>query len=125
VVIERIRKIAPPGTVIPKPAAKGQFRVKGNGMRRGEDAIIYTIPNHSDPNRPHQKGVTASELERAHDQLTGSGEFTHEWWSQHLPACAREGSCNFTSIGGFFVLLGDAEYEGRGVYRQMSKGSRA
>jgi hypothetical protein len=60
-VIDKIRKVAPPGTVTPKPEAKEVFRVKGNGTRCGEDAIIYTIPNHSNPNHPYQKGVTASE----------------------------------------------------------------
>ena len=117
-VIDRIRKIAPPGTVIPKPEAREEFRVKGNGTRRGEDAIIYTIPNHSNPARPHQKGVTASELERAHRRLMEAGEFTHLWFRKHLPACAAEGSCNFTTMGGLFELLGDAQYEQRGVYRR-------
>lgn len=37
----------PAGTAIPKPEAKAEFRIKGPGRRRGETAIIYTIPSHT------------------------------------------------------------------------------
>lgn len=118
-VIDEIRKLVKPGTQIPKPQARDIFRVKGDGVRRGEDAIIYTIPNHSDPKRPHEKGITASELESAYKQLQDTHEFTHEWFRRNLPNCAKEGSCNFTTIGGFFELLGEADYVDRGVYRRV------
>jgi hypothetical protein len=117
-VIDRIRSVIKPGMSIPKPAARGIFRIKGDGMRRDEDAIIYTIPNHRDPTKPYQKGVTASEFERAYDQLSARGEFTHEWFRKNLNACAAEGSCNFTTIGGLFKLLGEAEYVEKGVYKK-------
>ncbi len=48
-VLKRFR----PGTVIPKPRAKCQL--KGEGRRRGERAIIYTIPNHNSPERHTRK----------------------------------------------------------------------
>ncbi|SRR6266568_6765914 len=117
--IERILKAAPPGTVIPKPAATRPFRVKGVGRRRGERALIYTIPNHSDPKHPYEKGITASEFATAYKRLTDFGELSHQWFRQHLPACATEGSCNFTTIGGLFQRLGVAAYERRGVYRKV------
>ena len=113
---KRIKSVAPPGTKIPKPTARSAFRVKGDGMRRGEPALIYTIPNHSDPAKPHEKGVTYTELERAYAQLHQTGSLPSAWFQRHLPACYTDGSCNFTTIGGLFELLGEAKYQSRGVY---------
>ena len=112
----RIRSVAVPGTVIPKPQAKKPFRVKGDGVRRGRPALIYTIPNHSDPSKPRQKGVTYAELERAYAQFRKTGTLTSAWFQKHLPGCYAEGSCNFTTVGGLFELLGEAVYQSRGTY---------
>jgi len=112
----RIRAAAPPSTVIPKPAARRPFRVAGDGIRRGQPALIYTIPNHTDRRRPYQKGVTWQELERAYAQLVRTGELTTDWFRRHLAGCYEEGSCNFTTVGGLFELLGEATYQRRGVY---------
>jgi hypothetical protein len=119
-IIERILRAAPPGTVIPKPAASRPFRVKGTGTRRGELALVYTIPNHRDPGHPYEKGVTTSEFETAYKQLTTAGELSHRWFSHHLRACAAEGPCNFTTIGGLFQHAGWAVYARRGVYRRQA-----
>ncbi len=103
------------GTEIPKPLAKKPFRIKGKGSRRGEEALIYTIPSHTG-SKPYEKGVTVSEFALAQAELTRSGEFTRAWFKENLPSCAKEGACNFTTIGGVFELLGLARYEGRGRY---------
>ena len=101
--IEReLREKITPGTLIPKPKAKGGFIVKGWGIRRGENALIYLIPNWTEPTKTHQKGITTSEWKQAIERLT----------------CAKEGSCNFTTIGGIFELLGYAYYAPPGVYRK-------
>jgi hypothetical protein len=107
-----------PGTVIPKPEAKGDFTIKGWGRRRGQPALIYFIPNHTNPQKPHEKGINTSEWEQAYRQLVRTGEFTRKWFYANLD-CADEGSCNFTPIGGIFSLLGLATYEGKGVYRSV------
>jgi hypothetical protein len=112
----RIRAVAARGTTIPKPQARKAFRVKGNGVRRGQPALIYTIPNQSDPTRPHEKGVTYDELERAYAQLQRTGRLTTAWFQKNLSGCYAEGSCNFTTVGGLFELLGEAAYESRGVH---------
>jgi hypothetical protein len=53
-----------PGTVIPKPNAKGDFVIKKwGGTRRGEPALIYTIPNWKKPNG--EKDIAASEWRMA------------------------------------------------------------
>jgi hypothetical protein len=116
---EKIRAEIQPGMVIPKPDAKAYFKVKGWGMRRNASALIYTIPNHKIPSKPYQKGITTEEFEKAYAQLKTSGEFTREWFNRALPLCAREGGCNFTTIGGIFELLGVAKYSDRGMYAKI------
>ena len=114
---DRAREAIAPGAVIPKPQAKGDFVVKGWGKRRGEHALIYRIQNHRRPEKPYEKGITVSEFDKAFSELKRSGEFTRSWFEQNLPECAKEGGCNFTSIGGIFILLKEATYWGPGIYR--------
>jgi len=115
-ILDRIQSHIAPGTVIPKPAAKAAFKVKGWGIRRGTMALIYTIPNHTHPNKPYNKGITAQEFEAAWVHLQSTGVLSRAWFNANLAACAREGSCNFTTIGGIFESLGIARYAGEGRY---------
>lgn len=110
-IIADIEKVATSGLILPKPEAKADFRVKKWGMRRGERALVYLIPNHTNPQKPHEKGITESEFQRAYERLMQEGEFSHQWFNQHMSECASEGDCNFTTIGGIFQLLGVAEYQ--------------
>lgn len=119
-ILKQIKKIAS-GTVIPKIEAKSDFIIKGWGNRRGEEALIYTIPNHKEPSRPYEKGITASEWMRAYQQLKNYGEFSRDWFDKNMPECAKEGACNFTTIGGIFQLLGIAVYHKRGAYVDYDK----
>lgn len=117
----RIRKLAQEtDLVIPKPEAKADFKIKGMGKRRGEDALIYRIPSHSNKAPYYEKGVTINEFEHAHVQLIDTGSFTRSWFKENLKDCAKEGSCNFTTIGGVFVLLGLAEYSSKATYQQRA-----
>jgi len=120
-VFDRIIKAVPPGTTIPKPLATKPFRVKGVGKRRGEDALIYFIPNHTDPSRPYEKGVTRSELEQAHDELRRSNGISRAWFNRELRTAAAEGGCNFTTIGGLFQLIGVARYASIGRYEATTQ----
>jgi len=107
------------GEVIPKPNTKKPFRIKGMGHRRNEEALIYFIPSHTRPS-PYQKGITLSEFESAYSQLKISGKLTRQWFNLNLPICAKEGSCNFTTVGGIFELLKLAKYYGKGCYTSLS-----
>ena len=120
-IADRIRINVKPNTVIPKPEATADFRVKGWGKRRGEPALIYTIPNHRDSSKPYEKGVTESEFTAAYDRLISNGELRREWFNTNLAACAKEGGCNFTTIGGIFQIIGIASYAERGVYHHVGK----
>lgn len=106
----------PSGTPIPKPTSPDSSRIHRWGVRRGERAIVYAMPNHSNPAKPHQKGVTVAELRSAYARLVDEGTFTRDWFERNLSECAREGACNFTTIGGLFGLLGVAEYLCAGTY---------
>ncbi len=114
-IVERIRREVRPGAVVPKPETARDYIVKGWGRRRGEDALIYLIPNLTDPKNPYEKGITISEWEQAHRQLQENGEISRQWFNRNMPACAKEGGCNFTTIGGVFELLGIVTYQ-RGRY---------
>jgi hypothetical protein len=116
-IFDRIVAVAQPGTIIPKPRAKTQV-VKGLGVRRGESALIYLVPNIKNPRKPHQKGINILEFEKAYQQLLNSGEFTAQWFGDNLPECCNEGWCNFTTIGGLFCLLGEAKYVEPGMYQR-------
>ena len=118
-IVERIRAEVPPGTAIPKPYT-GDYLTKGWGRRRGRPALVYRIPNLRDPKHPHEKGTTDSEFTLAYDQLNDTGTLTREWFNRNLWGCAQEGSCNFTTIGGVFELLGEASWAERGVYRRTT-----
>ncbi|MYB35995.1 MAG: hypothetical protein F4Y26_01105 [Gammaproteobacteria bacterium] len=115
-IVKLIEQTAVPGTVIPKPKARGDFIVKGWGRRRGERALVYKIPNHNDERKPYEKGITESEWVAAHNRLNEAGDVTREWFRCALTQCNAEGSCNFTTIGGVFELLGAARYAERGTY---------
>ena len=80
-------------------------------MRRGQEALIYTIPSHTG-GRPKEKGVTISEFESALTELNRTGELTRAWFNENLKACAKEGACNFTSIGkpSFEALINQFRY---------------
>jgi hypothetical protein len=116
-ILEQIEKIAKSGTVIPKPMAKSDFVIKGWGKRRREIALIYRIPNQKNPGFYYEKGITKSEFEKAYQQILNNGNFSTEWFNQNMQGCAKEGGCNFTTIGGIFELLGLVNYE-RGIYRK-------
>lgn len=113
--IENIRALRE-GTIIPKPKAKSEFKIKAWGTRRGEPALVYLIPNHTNPQSPYEKGVTVSEFERAYFEFVINGYLTRKWFNLTLAECAKEGPCNYTTIGGIFELLGMVRYGGHGRY---------
>jgi hypothetical protein len=115
-IVQEIKGRVITGTVIPKPDAKKDFVVKGWGMRRKEEALIYRIPNHRNADKPHEKGISVGEWRRAYRRISGGEDFDKDWFSRNMPACAEEGDCNFTTIGGIFQLLGLVDYE-RGIYK--------
>lgn len=120
-IVQKIKADIQPMSVIPKPETESNFFVKGWGRRRGENVLIYLIPNHKNPKNPNEKGITESEWVRAFEHLTETGNFTRAWFNENLSSCAEEGSCNFTTIGGIFIELKLAKYTYRGVYEKIQE----
>lgn len=118
-IIDRLKAEIAAGCCIPKPETEEEYRVKGWGTRRGERVLVNFIPNRKDKSKPYQKGVNESEWRRAYGHLESTGELRRSWFREALPACHGEGSCNFTTIGGVFVMLGLAVRDGRGTYRKV------
>ena len=116
-IVSRIQAEIPEGACIPKPKTKS-YKIKGWAHRRNEPALVYFIPNRSNQAYPHEKGITETEFEEAYNQLCETGEFTREWFQLSLAKCAAEGDCNFTTIGGIFVLLDEASHSESGGYRR-------
>lgn len=99
---------------IPKPKTESQF-IKGLGNRRKEQAIIYKIPNNKKPGKFNEKGITKSEINFAFKIIYTKGIFRKVDFNRYLPECAKEGDCNFTTIGGLLQMLDIAYYE-EGTY---------
>ena len=116
-IIRLIKDKILPDTIIPKPFAKSDFIVKGWGTRRNEEALIYLIPNHKNPTRPYEKGINKNEWLEAYNQINNHNELSRSWFNQHMKECAKEGGCNFTTIGDIFQLLDIAYYE-YGIYKK-------
>lgn len=73
--VERIKKVATPGTVIPKPKSASN-RVIGWGKSRGEDALVYAIPTKRGGHKQSTKRIKVSDFQAAHKVLMETGEFT-------------------------------------------------
>ena len=102
--------------IIPKPKTDKIFRVLRIGKRRNEKALIYSIPNNTDASKHYEKGITISEFQKAYNELIKTGFITRSWFNTNLERCAKEGGCNFTTIGGIFELLKEAKYSSKGKY---------
>jgi len=118
-VIEEIVAKFVKGTKIPKPSTKLDYLVKGWGIRRGEKALVYFIPNHKNPKKPYEKGITISEFKIALERIQNEEDLTRKWFKENLIRCNKEGDCNFTTLGGIFQKLGYVEYIGNGVYKSL------
>jgi hypothetical protein len=80
-ILEEIEWEIKADAIIPKPAARADFIVKNVwGVRRREDALIYTIPSHK--TKPYEKGITKSEWVQAFEHLKDAGHFSRSWFKQ-------------------------------------------
>ena len=61
-IFERIKKEIKKDDIIPQPREKG-YKVKGFGKSRrnetkGEETLVYFIPNHNNPSYPNEKRIS-------------------------------------------------------------------
>jgi hypothetical protein len=98
-IFDRIRTI-PIGTKI-----RPDYTVKGLGKSRGEEALVYLVPNRSG-GKPSEKRVRSSEWETAYQHLLSGNQMTRNWFEENMPDAAKDGTCGFRVTGEVFVLLG-------------------
>ena len=113
-IVNRIKEEIALGTVI-----HNQWKMKGCGIRRGKDALIYTMPGGRE--RDREKGINESEWNRAYNELMTTGCFRRSWFEKNMEDCNREGGCNFKAIGGVFSIMGIARYGGKGAYLKTTQ----
>lgn len=106
-IFSRIKEEIAPETVI-----HNEWKMKRHGIRRGKDALIYTMPG------GREKGIKESEWNKAYNELMTTGCFRRSWFKKNMESCNREGGCNFNAIGGVFSIMGIARSggKGKGVY---------
>lgn len=91
------------------------FSYYRSGIRRGQEALLYHIPNNKGGNK-YLKGVNIDEFYDAFLQLNLSNQLNSKWFKNNLPACQSEGGCNFKFIGGCFIKVGLIKNYRRGCF---------
>lgn len=117
----KLKELVDKNSRIPKPETNNEFKILRVGIRRNQPAIIYSIPSHINENIHYEKGITYSEFSSVLNELFNTGYVTRTWFNDNLPECAKEGSCNFTSLCGILELLGYCKYSEKGKYEAIKK----
>jgi hypothetical protein len=123
-ILNRVKAIAVPSMRIPKPQSTQAYEVVGWRMSRGEEAVVYRIPMQPGTRKASEKRIQASAFVRAFEVLTDAGEITRSWFKREFPELQADGTCNFTTLGGIFELLGEARYVRPGIYRATKPPNR-
>jgi hypothetical protein len=100
-------KCLPIGTAIPKVESSRKYRIKRWSYRNGEEWLSYTVAN---------KSIRVSWIRECFDELGRTGELRTQWFRDSFYDGKDLGGCNFTTIGGLFVLIGIAQRAGTGLY---------
>lgn len=111
---DRVVELYKNNTVIPKPYTNTRILKIAVAKIHGEkkDSFYYSIGS------SNKKAVPFDTLYAAYRRLTETGILLRAWYNETFPAEAEDYPCNFTTIGGVFVVLGFAEHMGNGVYRR-------
>jgi hypothetical protein len=96
------------GLIIPTPSAEIPHTIKRINTRRGR-YISYKSGKST-------KTVREEMIETSHAHLVQAGNFKRDWFERNFGKAATNTPCNFTTIGGLFCLLQDAEYLRREGY---------
>lgn len=121
-IIDEIKKVAKVGVRIPKPKEDSDYRVKEwvQGVE-GREVLRYSFPTRSNPNKLYTKPITEGELTASYNKLIDTGELRTKWYKQKFSDIYCKHPCNFTTIGGVFVLIRKAKYVKRGLYEKIIK----
>jgi len=100
-------KRLPIGTPIPKVDSTREYKIKQWSYRDGEERLSYTVAN---------KSIPVFWIRGCFEELRSTGELRTAWFRERFYHGKDLGGCNFTTIGGLFVLIGIAERAGAGFY---------
>jgi hypothetical protein len=101
VIFEQVRTITIGTKIHP------DYKVKGVGKSRGEEALVYLVPNRRG-GKPSEKRVRKSEWEAAYQHLLNGGHITRDWFQQNISDADKDGPCGFRFTGEVLVLIGAA-----------------
>jgi hypothetical protein len=82
-----------------------RFTVKSPGTSRGEQALVYVIPNNRG-GKPSLKRIRESEWKSAYRHLKKHGTFTLPAFQKTMPDAAKDGECNLRFTLGSSIYLG-------------------
>jgi len=87
---------------------------------QGKPCIILYINKNNENNflkySTGKKTISKAEFIGAYRRLLDNKSFTRQWYNENFQKKAATSPCNFTSIGGIFILLGIAKYKIKGCY---------
>lgn len=97
------------GANIPKP-------------RGHECAILYIHENNENHFLKYSTGnsgkiISKVEFRGAYQRLLDNNSFSRQWYNENFPQKATSSPCNFTTIGGIFLMLNIVEFIGNGCYQ--------
>jgi hypothetical protein len=118
-ICDQVRNILKEGIIIPKPRSKEAYRSLGWKSSRGEEAFIYALPKRPKSKRASTKRIPSSVFKEACRILIEDGAITKAWFTEAFPKLNADGSCNFTTLGGVFQILGFAKWAKPGSYKRL------
>ena len=100
----KIKNTFPVGTIIPRP--KKNTIVISYGFSGNFEYLCYRIGSDN-------KGeITEMDFDEASFELIKSGKLTRSWFV----STGNPKPCDYTTLGGIFILLSMATYKGKGIY---------
>ena len=105
--------------VVPKPQSPETYRLVSIGESRGARALVYELPKRPGSKSVSTKRIPLSAIEECASRLLETGSLTRTWFVEHYPKLEKDGTCNFTTVGGVLQLLGLARYSGPGEYASV------
>lgn len=112
----------PEGTKIPKPDANPYIvnhwgLSQSGGFVRKHKAMFYKMSKCN----TKLKSIPLPVFAWACKALVDTGQLSRPEYERKFELLNSSAPCTYTTLGGVFVLLGEAVYEGNGIYRRKRK----
>jgi hypothetical protein len=100
-------KCLPIGTSIPKVESTRNHQIKDWSFKGTKESFSYTVAS---------KSMRVSWIRGCFEELGKTGELRTAWFRESFYDGEDLGGCNFTTIGGLFILIGIAKRARKGLY---------